>query len=154
MKIKRALVDDYQVITELFEELMKEICEKTNRKLSIPDHYYSLEICKNYLEKDTYIVFLAEEKNHFIGFISLCISHSLYAGGEFGIIQEFYVLPEYRSNGIGSKLLAKAIQYGKTMEWKRIEVATPPLPQFSKSFIFYKNNGFIDGEGRKLKCYV
>lgn len=154
MEIKNAKVEDYQVITELYEDLIKEICEKTSTPLNLPSQDYSSELCRHYLESGIYTVFIAKVEKQIIGFISLCPSHSLYAGGEFGIIQEFFVRPKYRSNNIGSKLLASVIEFGKKKGWKRIEVATPPVPQFDKSFMFYKNNGFVDGEGRKMKLII
>lgn len=154
MKIKRATVENYRDITELYEELMKEIYEKTDTPLHLPPHEQSLELCKQYLESGTYIVFIAEIDAQIVGFISLCPSYSLYAGGEFGIIQELFVRSAYRSNKLGSKLLMKAKEYGKQAGWKRIEVATPPLPQFDQSFMFYENNGFSDGKGRKMRLII
>ncbi|MFC4323078.1 GNAT family N-acetyltransferase [Litchfieldia salsa] len=154
VEIKSAKVENYRIITELYEELIKEICEKTNTELNLPAKSQSLELCKQYLESETYKFFVAEIETEIVGFISVCSSYSLYAGGEFGVIQEFFVRPSYRSLKIGSMLLAKANEYGKQVGWKRLEVATPPLPQFDKSFVFYKNNGFIDGEGRKMKLEI
>ncbi|MBP3951862.1 GNAT family N-acetyltransferase [Bacillus suaedae] len=151
VEIKRAEVENYQVITELYEELIKEICIKTNVVPHLPCKSQSLELCKDYLENEAIKVFVAEMEMEIVGFISLCSSYSLYAGGKFGIIQEFFVCPSYRSNKIGSKLLNEANKYAKQEGWKRLEVATPPLPQFDKSFLFYKNNGFVDGGGRKMK---
>lgn len=154
MEMKRATVENYRDITELYEELMKEIYEKTNTPLNLPPHSQSLDLCKQYLERGIYIVFILEIDKQIVGFISLCPSHSLYAGGEFGIIQELFVRSAYRSNKLGSKLLTKAKEYGKQERWKRIEVATPPLPQFDQSFMFYENNGFRDGNGRKMRLIL
>gem|GEM_PF-6435255 len=39
----------------------------------------------------------ARDENRVVDFAALHESHSLYAEGAFGIIQECYVLPEYRS---------------------------------------------------------
>jgi len=40
-------------------------------------------------------------------FATLCESHALYAGGSFGIIQEFYVEPQFRSAGLGRSCLMR-----------------------------------------------
>jgi GNAT superfamily N-acetyltransferase len=154
VEIKSAKVENYQVITELYEELIKEICNKTNVNTNLPPQSQSLELCRHYLESEAIKVFVAEMEKEIVGFISLCSSYSLYACGEFGIVQEFFVRPRYRSNKIGSKLLAEANNYAKQKGWKRLEVATPPLPHFDKSFLFYQNNGFVDGEGRKMKFII
>ena len=35
--------------------------------------------------------------------------------------------------------------------WSRIEVTTPPLPEFGRTLRFYEANGFSVTGGRKLK---
>ncbi len=35
--------------------------------------------------------------------------------------------------------------------WKRLEVTTPPLPQFDNTLAFYRREGFAITGGRKLK---
>jgi len=50
-------------------------------------------------------VIAARDENRVVDFAALHESHSLYAEGAFGIIQECYVLPEYRSQQIGQQLL-------------------------------------------------
>jgi GNAT superfamily N-acetyltransferase len=154
MEIRSAKVEDFLIITELYEDLIKEICEKTNTELILLPQSQTLELCKSYLESETYRIFVVEMDKKIVGFISLCSSHSLYAGGEFGIIQEFFVRPAFRSKNVGSTLLAKATEYGKKIGWKRLEVSTPPVPQFDKSFLFYKNNRFVDSGGRKMKLVM
>lgn len=154
LEIKIATVKECKEITELFESLIIEICEKTNTLPNLPPTSQSFQLCENLLKNETYKVFTAVTNNQIVGFLSLCSSYALYAGGEFGIIQEFFVSPAFRSNKVGSKLLHKANEYGRNIGWKRLEVTTPPLPQFDKSFIFYKNNGFEDSEGRRMKLII
>ncbi|WP_165763887.1 GNAT family N-acetyltransferase [Halalkalibacter urbisdiaboli] len=154
MKINRANVEQYRVISELYHDLINEIGQKTKTKQKLPKISDSLELCKKLLEDESYIVFLAEEDNQIIGFISLCPSRSLYAGGEFGIIQEFFVRPSYRSKKVGTQLLAAVSNFSRIMKWKRVEVATPPIPQFARSYMFYQSHGFVDCEGRKMKLLI
>jgi GNAT superfamily N-acetyltransferase len=151
---KKATIEYCEVIIDLYEELMREIGDKTNTEPKLTPKAQSIELCKHYLECNIYTVFVAEADNEIIGFLSLCPSHSLYAGGEFGVIQEFFVRPAYRSNKVGATLLAKAVEYANQVGWKRLEVATPPLPQFERSFLFYKKNRFVDGEGRKMRLVI
>jgi len=40
---------------------------------------------------------------------------------------------------------------GATLGWKRLEVTTPPLPQFDNTLAFYEREGFAITGGRKLK---
>lgn len=71
-----------------------------------------------------------------------------------GIIQDFYVLPEYRSKGIGSELLQEIIKYAATRQWKRLELCTPPLPEFERTFHFYQTNGLERTGGYKMKITI
>lgn len=99
IRIEEASLNDYPIITELFGELIKEIVERTNAKQTLFSLTGTLEKCKYYLESGIYKVFKAidDTNGQTVGFLSLCQSHSLYADGQFGIIQELYVCPDYRS---------------------------------------------------------
>ncbi len=107
---------------------------------------------KNFLDHEKYIVFVARKENgNAVGFIALYESHALYAEGAFGTIPELYVYPEYRSHNVGRRLLCEARSFGTARGWKRLEVTTPPLPQFDKALAFYEREGFAITGGRKLK---
>ncbi|MFZ2171133.1 MAG: GNAT family N-acetyltransferase [Methylococcaceae bacterium] len=98
----------------------------------------------NFLGREKYFVFVARDvASSPIGFVALYESHALYAEGDFGTISEFYVRLAYRSLGYGATLAEQAKYFGRTRGWKRLEVTTPPLPQFDKTLEFYQREGFI-----------
>ncbi|CAG7635800.1 GNAT family N-acetyltransferase [Paenibacillus allorhizosphaerae] len=156
IRIERAAVPDSVNITRLFEALIAEITERTGAPTPLFSLSGTAEKCKSYLETGIYTVWMATDRlsGRAVGFLSLCESHALYADGAFGIIQEFYVEPEYRSRGVGARLLAAAQAYGKTCGWKRLEVVTPPLPFFQRTVLFYERNGFEKTGGAKLKAVL
>lgn len=86
--------------------------------------------------------------------MSLYESYALYSEGAYGTIPELYVRPDYRHKNIGKSLLECAMNFAKEKGWKRLEVTTPPLPQFDKTLSFYQANGFEISGGRKLKINV
>ena len=97
-------------------------------------------------------VFIARDDSlRGIGFVALIESQALYAEGVFGTIPEFYVRPEYRSINVGRQLMSQAKSFAESRGWKRLEVTTPPLPQFDKTLAFYQREGFTISGGRKLK---
>ncbi|BBP01412.1 GNAT family N-acetyltransferase [Sulfuriferula nivalis] len=107
------------------------------------------------IKNDKYFPFIArDEAENYLGFITLCESYALYAEGVFGTIPELYVRPAFRSQKIGFNLLQHAKKFGKTRDWKRLEVTTPPLPQFDKTIAFYEREGFTVAGGRKLKILL
>ncbi len=81
---------------------------------------------------------------------TLVESFALYANGRYGILLEMYVAPAHRSNGLGAELLRRAVAYGTTRGWSRIEVTAPEGPQWGRTVEFYKSNGFRYA-GPKLK---
>ena len=109
---------------------------------------------ENLISKNLYFVFIAKDEEKSIGFISLYESYALYAEGSYGTIPELYVRPEYRSLNIGKQLLKKAKEFASSKNWKRLEVTTPPLPQFDRTLSFYQNNSFEISGGRKLKTDI
>ena len=72
----------------------------------------------------------------------------------FGTIAEFYARPEYRSRGVGLALMAEARALASTRDWRRLEVTTPPLPEFARTWVFYEREGFSIAGGRKLTATV
>jgi hypothetical protein len=48
-------------------------------------------------------------------------------------------------------LLSEAKRLGQEKGWTRLEVITPPLPQFDRTMAFYEREGFSISGGRKLK---
>lgn len=84
------------------------------------------------------------------GVLTLAESHSIYAGGQFGSLQEFYVKPAFRSIGIGRRLLSHAQKIGRSLGWHRLEVTAPIDRQFLRSVAFYRAMGFEDSGPRML----
>lgn len=107
----------------------------------------------DFLQRGKYWVFLAHGPGgRPAGCIALYESYALYAEGAFGTIPELYVRPEHRQQGLGRELLAQARGLGAARGWTRLEVTTPPLPQFDRTLAFYAREGFAISGGRKLKA--
>lgn len=97
--------------------------------------------------------FVAKDGNQIVGLITLQTAFSFYSSGEYGIINELYINPTFRSKGIGKLLLDAVIKFGKSKGWKRIDVTAPAGEQWERSVNFYKKNGFIF-TGPKLKYMI
>lgn len=107
---------------------------------------------RDFIDRKKYFVFVARSGDAGpVGFVTLYESYALYAEGTFGTLPEFYVRPAYRSQGVGRRLMDQAKAFGKSRAWTRLEVTTPPLPQYDKTLSFYERMGFAVTGGRKLK---
>ncbi|XOV80260.1 MAG: GNAT family N-acetyltransferase [Aestuariibacter sp.] len=138
-------------VGELVMKLTNEISERTGQQQF---DINTTMICNNlreFMSESQYTVVGACFSGTLIGFGTICESCSLYAGGRFGVIQEFYVLPEYRCKGVGRHLIARIIEYGQSKMWRRLELCTPPVPEFDSTLSFYEGTGFEITGGHKMK---
>lgn len=144
---------DYEDLSCMVGELLNEIMDKINLKTFNYNAEETKARARELISKEKYWVFIAKdlESDENIGFVSLYESYALYPEGAYGTIPELFGRPNWRSGTIGRKLLQKAIGFGASKGWKRLEVTTPPLPEFDKTLSFYQVNGFEISGGRKLK---
>ncbi len=153
--IQRATIIDAREIAVMVGELLNEIMST----IGIQAFNFSLDETmvrlKDFIGREKYFVFVAQSENAGpVGFIALYESHALYAEGAFGTIPELFVRPEFRSQNVGLRLVEQAKTFGNSRGWKRLEVTTPPLPQFDKTMAFYEREGFAIAGGRKLKVVL
>jgi GNAT superfamily N-acetyltransferase len=85
-----------------------------------------------------------------VGVLTLVETFAIYANGNYGIINEMYTDPSYRSAGIGAMLVQAAIQYGRKRGWSRIDVTAPESERWARTKHFYEKQGFVF-TGPKLK---
>ena len=79
-----------------------------------------------------------------VGLITLAETCALFSGGRFGELQEFYIDPEYRSGGLGQRMLHFAVAEGKRRKWQRLQVNAPSPEKSQRSYDFYRKAGFED----------
>lgn len=150
--IQRTTADDTHEVAVMVGELLGEIMNAIGVQAFNFDLDATTARLRDFLDREIYFVFVARgESGRAVGFVAMYESHALYAEGAFGTIPELYVRPEFRSRNVGLDLVSQARSFGATRGWKRLEVTTPPLPQFDKTLAFYEREGFAITGGRKLK---
>lgn len=152
LSIQRATFNDAPEVAAMVGELLNEIMST----IGIAAFNFSLDETtarlRDFIEREKYFVFVAHSGDAGpVGFIALTESHALYAEGAFGTIPELFVRPGFRSQNVGLRLVEQAKTFGASRGWTRLEVTTPPLPQFNKTLAFYEREGFAITGGRKLK---
>lgn len=153
--IQRATEADAVEVAVMVGELLTEIMRQIGEQAFNFDLQETVTRLRNFLAKQHYVVFVAYDSLHnAVGFVALHESYALYAEGAFGTIAELYVRPAFRSGQVGFKLISQAKTFGVDKGWKRLEVTTPPLPQFDRTLGFYQREGFSISGGCKLKLLL
>jgi GNAT superfamily N-acetyltransferase len=126
--------------TAAVAEMLGHLFEEVGHTLTAP------EIADMFVEMDeealhsTLLAF--NDDGDAVGVLTLVESLALYAGGRIGVINELYVVPPYRSEGVGKILLEAAKNLADERGWQRLEVTTPGK-QYEKTLKFYEREGFL-----------
>lgn len=148
---RKATPNDSEHIGSLVVKLTSEICELTNTQHFDIDLNGTVQRCRELLTEGHYAAIIGFNEGNPVAVATITETYALYAGGKIGVIQEFYVSPEYRASGAGSMLLEQVKTYGAQQQWSCIELCTPPLPEFERTLNFYQKNGLIPVGGRKMR---
>ena len=153
-------MQNIQVI-EVFEQHSKQVADLVTELLLElePDEADKLQtmrldqLTRSLLRSSKIRAFIAVHENTSIGVITLHECAAIYAGGVFGEISEFYVKPEYRCEKVGELLLSAAMDKGRELAWKRLEVGSPPAEASGRAIKFYESKGF-ECTGSRLRCLI
>jgi len=151
LEFTKATPDNAEIIGSLVVQLTQEICERTQMQHFDIDLQGTIQRCEELLMAGHYAAIIGWSENIPVAVATITETYALYAGGKIGVIQEFYVIPEFRSFGVGAKLVEQVKQYGQKREWSCIELCTPPLPEFERTLSFYQHNGLVPVGGRKMR---
>jgi len=154
MEIKLATSQDCHELSIMTGELLQEIMDRINIKVFKFNKDETEQRARDLISANKYFVFVALRDNEYVGFVSIYESYALYAEGAYGTIPELYVRATHRSLRTGEMLLKAVKEFANTKGWERLEVTTPPLPEFDRTLSFYEKNGFEISGGRKLKKEV
>ncbi len=106
----------FELLNELFPELgyQRDACIATAKTLLAGEAGVWAFIATRSDERD-------------IGVLTLNECSAIYAGGQFGEISELYVAPDYRSIGVGARLIGAAAEFGRKRGWSNLEVGAPSV---------------------------
>ena len=152
--ITTAQPSDAPVIARLVGDLLQEIMANIKTQAFVFSLAETEARTLAWLVDGSYTVLLARDGERVAGLVALAECRALYAEGRFGIIPELYVSPDRRSQGVGGALVNEAKRVARSNGWARLEVTTPPLPQFDRTLAFYERQGFSVSGGRKMKVSV
>lgn len=97
--------------------------------------------------------YAVREDGETLGYFTLAEACSVFAHGQYGILNELWVAPQCRSQGIGAFIIQQVREIAEQKFWLRVDVTAPPADKWLRSVEFYENQGFIH-TGKKLKLLI
>jgi GNAT superfamily N-acetyltransferase len=149
MQIEVAQGHEVYAVLELVEELLIDLVDQGHELPWIDRDKLHADIRKN-LEAGSgshgntggLVTFLAKERGVAVGVLTLTQCFSIYAGGEYGVIDEIYVRPEYRGQDIERQLLDEAVAIAQRRGWVRLDVSGPEAQRSERTERFSRGMGF------------
>jgi len=134
--ISAATMADIKPMADLLHLLLAQEVEFTpNKKLQETGLKLIIE------NKEIGQLLVLKDEQKVIGMINILFTISTALGGKVAILEDVIVLPEYRKQGLGSKLIDAAIAFAKENHCKRITLLTDL--ENKKAHALYKKHGFV-----------
>ena len=142
-QIRQATLQDADIVGDLVTALLDELYDPEYGAQRRP--IYRRAAAELIAAPDIYAAFLAvTAENKAFGVITVSQCVSIYAGGRFGEINEFYVVPSARKLGLGRALIVAATEEAARRGWSHLEVCTADLPRWQQSVDFYRSCRFTE----------
>ncbi len=148
LKIETLSIDDAPLVFDWVLRLLVELGEEGDDLASLNTE----KVLQEWRESgDRVQVMIARnDADEMVGILTVTETFAIYANGNYGIINEMYVHPDYRSEGVGSRLIEAIKDYGRRKGWARIDVTAPESERWERTRRFYEKEGFVFS-GPKLK---
>ena len=145
--IKELSYDDHETTLKYVLELLAELRETPDEDAGVD----SRKVIEDWsTARDRHTVFAAFDGDRVVGVVTLDECFAIYANGNYGIINELFVVPPYRSKGVGKMLLDRVVSFARQKGWRRIDVTAPLGDAWQRTVDFYLREGFVH-TGPKLK---
>ena len=133
--IRESIPDDIPLILELLYELGRQKPQKDSELEKFE------KLLKNYMQEDDKKILVAQDTDSkIIGMISMVFLSRLNQNTLEMYVPELIVSQNYRSKGIGKKLIDSSIEFGKEKKCHRMRLESGN--QRIESHKFYKHLGF------------
>ncbi len=140
--IRQASIFDVELVVPLFDAY-----RQFYRKPSDPDLAYRFLFDR--VRHDQSIVFIAEQPDgSTVGFAQLFPSFSSASAARIYILNDLFVAPEFRRQGIGAQLLDEAARFGRAAGAVRLTLSTEVTNQSAQAL--YEARGWV----RQTEFYV
>lgn len=148
-RIVRVGSESASVVIGLVDQLLRELGEEGEEAGALDVASLTAAWREDERHQSVFLAFGAEGAA--VAVVTVTEAFALYANGHHGIINEMYVVPSHRSQGVGGQLLEAVKAFGRAKGWRRIDVTAPESERWARTRRFYEQAGFTFA-GPKLKC--
>lgn len=134
IEIRKATTEDIPVVHAIGEDV-----DEFHTSDQAPN-FWPESILSNCINKNDVYFFVATSDNKILGFVIANLNKSLSKV----LIENIYVKPDFRGQGIGTSLAKKVIGTAKTDQYQFVSVLTPP--DDVAAIKTYEKAGFSRGE--------
>lgn len=85
-------------------------------------------------------IFVLRTSHEIVGMVILMFSISTAMGGFVLLLEDFFIHPDFRGQGYGSRLLDYVLEFAKKKDFLRITLLTDKISDHSQNF--FKGHGF------------
>lgn len=152
--VAHATAKDLREIVKLVGEFRKEILQALGHDRFRFDPSATAAERAEFLENSDYFILIARSpRGHPLGHLTLFEQRTQYEGN-FGVLAELYVRPEFRRRGVANALLAEARAIARSSRWNRIEVPLPPTDRIEAALAFLDSKRFTEAGKRKRRQWL
>lgn len=129
--------------------------QNLNDEVFIDNHKYDSDLDMNWaksekgkkyftelLNNPTSCCLIAEEHGQKVGYIAAALKPISYRKSKYIEIENMGVIPEYRSKGIGTKLIEECLKWAKSKGFQKAYVNS--YFGNTRAILFYKRSGFSE----------
>lgn len=144
LTVELAREHEIPIVLAFVEELLTELGDEGQEFSGIEREKLRADLEQNRRSGRFLPLLARDESGTPVGVLTLSFSFAVYAGGEYGVIDEMYVKPKWRGQGVGTTLVATAVELARERRWCRLDVTGPESPAggASRALEFYGGLGF------------
>ncbi|WOE32042.1 MULTISPECIES: GNAT family N-acetyltransferase [unclassified Acinetobacter] len=146
MIVKRATLDDLEELAILFDEYRQFYGSSSNLQRSY-------QFLKQRFENQQSIIFIHRKDQQLTGFVLLYLGFSSVSCSTYYILDDVYITPRYRRQGVAKQLIDTAILFAVERNALRISLETGRSNY--QSHELYEKMGFVkDEQFQTYHCFL
>ena len=152
-RVRRAEERDVGQIVAAIEALLSELRDTPSVALPSEAEATCRRLIRGQAAGTILVADREEEGFGLVGVLTLSVPQAIHTAGPYSLIQELWVAPHHRSEGVGAALIEAAEEYCRKRGLSNLEVCLPSrlFPRLPATYRFYESCGFVEVGPRMRK---